>query len=54
MTAGGLIVSTRDTKDYVSTQFGPPERSVQNIIQVCKLYIAVVATCVKHILYIII
>jgi SUN domain-containing protein 1/2 len=34
---GGLVVSTRDTKDYVSTQLGPPERSVQNIIQACVM-----------------
>jgi hypothetical protein len=32
---GAFIVTTYDTKDYNSTQFGMPGRSVQNIIKAC-------------------
>jgi hypothetical protein len=35
MTAGGYIVTTRDTKDYDSTQLGTQGRAARNIIKVC-------------------
>jgi hypothetical protein len=50
MTAGGSVVSTRNTKDHkMSSPFGIWDRSAQHMIQVCKLYVTVVATWMRHI-----
>jgi hypothetical protein len=50
MTIGGSIVSTRNTTDYkLSSPFGTWDRSAKHIIQVCKLYVTVVATWIRHI-----
>jgi hypothetical protein len=49
LTAGGSVVSTRNTKDYKSSSWLQTwQRSAQHIIQVCKLYTTIVGTSMRH------
>jgi hypothetical protein len=49
MTAGGSIVSTRNTKNSESSPFETGHHSAQRIIEVCKLYTNIVGIWMTHV-----